>query len=1262
VVLGTVLIQTVPVFCRPVEPAAGSVALEYFVAPGGNDSAEGTADKPLATPSRAQEAVRQALAQPEARPVRVTFQDGLYPLSEPWKLGPADSGRPDRPVTYRAAEGARPVLSGGVRLTGWKVNDKGRWELEIPAVREGKWRFSQLFVNGQRRLRPRLPKVGNYFIAKDSDPAPGETENKQNRLFFHGQDMRSDWHNLGDVEVVAFQVWTVAILRIQSVDAQQRVATLTGSAGNNEFYSGLRANRRFFVENVREALEEPGQWYLDTKSGLLTYLPFPGEDPNSTEVIAPRLDHLLRIEANVEKGEVVEHVRFEGLTFAHSNTGIPPQGYSCAQAEVALDGAVQLDGARQCVFQGCTFRNLGTYALQLNTGCSYNRIEDCDLYDLGAGGIQIGAKAGDSAWFAGNMPNTPAVKGGHNEVVNCTIAHGGRIYPAAVGVWIGQSPYNRLAWNDIHDFFYSGISPGWVWGYADSDAHHNVIEYNHIYNLGQRVLSDMGGIYTLGRSPGTVLRGNHIHDVFSYDYGGWGIYFDEGSTNILAENNLVYRVKDGGFHQHYGRENWVVNNIFAFSEEAQIKRSRQEEHLSFRFMRNIVLWENAPLMGGTVPGKNYEFDYNLYWRRDGGEFRVGDLDFKKWQETGQDQHSQVADPKFTNPDQGDFSLAPDSPAFKVGFVPFDVSLAGRRTPSRIPKDLPRPASPFLKRLPGQVPPPLEVNLNFEAASVGSGLEGFTVSEENDQANVRMTDEQALSGKHSLKVTDAPGQKFQYDPHFHLDPQMKGTVTGRFSVRLESGAIVNHEWRTEGNPYKTGPSLHLQADGKLVTNGMTQEETIPDGQWVTFEIVCPIGSGHYDLTVTWNGPEKKQKKYTDLACDPEFKELRWFGFSSDANEKAVFYLDDLSLEQGAILCVDAYQTPEEGRQQLEKFARGVKTPEDWQARAANTREGILRGAQLWPLPERTPLNPVFRKKRAFAGYTVENVAFESRPGLFVTGSLYRPASGQGPFPAILCPHGHWSDPADYGRFRPDMQKRCATLARMGAVVFSIDMVGYGEFRSLGWKHERPDALKIQLWNSIRALDFLQSLPDVDPKRLAATGASGGGTQTFLLAAVDDRLAVSAPAVQVSSHFFGGCVCESGLPIHKSRMHETNNADIAAMAAPRPQLILSDGQDWTQNVPKIEFPYIQRVYNLFGAGDRVENAHFPDEGHDYGYTKRLALYPFLAKHLGLNLAAVQKTDQSVDESPVTIEPEKDLWVFDDQFPIPSHAQRGDQPLKW
>lgn len=358
-----------------------------------------------------------------------------------------------------------------------------------------------------------------------------------------------------------------------------------------------------------------------------------------------------------------------------------------------------------------------------------------------------------------------------------------------------------------------------------------------------------------------------------------------------------------------------------------------------------------------------------------------------------------------------------------------------------------------------------------------------------------------------------------------------------------------------------------------------------------------------------------------------------------------------------LCQGDFQTPEQGKEQLARFAATFKTADQWKARAATIREGILRGAELWPLPEKTPLNPIIRPKRTYAGYTVENVAFESFPGIFVTGSLYRPTDAKGPMPGILCSHGHWGDEKDYGRYRPDMQKRCAVFAKMGAVVFAYDMVGYGQMRDWGWTHKAPKILRQQLWNSIRGVDFLLSLPEVDPKRIAITGASGGGTQSFMLTAVDDRVALSIPVVMVSAHFFGGCNCESGMPIHKSKMHETNNTDIAAMAAPRPMLVISDGQDWTKNVPEIEFPYLRNVYRLFGAESKVENLHLPDEGHDYGLSKRLGAYAFLAKHFGMSLDKVKGPDGKVDESFVTIEPTKQLYVFDDQCPLPAFAKRGE-----
>ncbi len=366
-----------------------------------------------------------------------------------------------------------------------------------------------------------------------------------------------------------------------------------------------------------------------------------------------------------------------------------------------------------------------------------------------------------------------------------------------------------------------------------------------------------------------------------------------------------------------------------------------------------------------------------------------------------------------------------------------------------------------------------------------------------------------------------------------------------------------------------------------------------------------------------------------------------------------------------LCVGNYQSEQEGAEQLARFARTYSSQAEWQARARRIREGILRGTELLPLPRKCPLKPIVHSKRSHDGYTVENVAFESLPGVFVTGNLYRPSVGVGPFAAVLCTHGHWNSPENYGRFRPDMQKRCATFARMGAVVLAIDMVGYGDWANAGWQHRRPDALKIQLWNSIRAIDFLTSLKEVDPKRIAVTGASGGGTQTFLLTAVDDRIAVSIPVAMVSAYFFGGCPCESGMPVHKSRTHETNNAEIAALAAPRPQLIVSDGGDWSKNVPQVEYPYIRNVYRLYGAEDRVANLHLPEEGHDYGFSKRIGAYKFLARHLGLSVEGVIDRDGRIDESPVVIEPMENLYVFNAEHPRPPSAVEPDAdtlPWRW
>lgn len=358
-------------------------------------------------------------------------------------------------------------------------------------------------------------------------------------------------------------------------------------------------------------------------------------------------------------------------------------------------------------------------------------------------------------------------------------------------------------------------------------------------------------------------------------------------------------------------------------------------------------------------------------------------------------------------------------------------------------------------------------------------------------------------------------------------------------------------------------------------------------------------------------------------------------------------------QENMLCQGAYWTEDEANIRMKQWAKEWTTKADWEKRAEVIREGLITGMKLDQMPKRdTPFNVLIHSTREMDGYIVENIAIESFPGFLITGNLYRPLSKE-PFrksPAILSVHGHGSDP----RFGESVQKRSAAFARMGAVVFAYDMIGYGDSKQV--EHKMPIALTIQTYNSQRVIDYLVSRPDVDPDKIAVTGESGGGTQSIMITALDPRIKVSVPVVMVSAYFFGGCVCESGMPVHKSAHHQTNNVEIAALAVPRPMLLVSDGGDWTKNTPRIEMPYLQKVYAQYDAESKVDNVHLPAERHDYGPSKRAVAYNFLAQYLGLNAGKILVKNQ-FDESFVTLLPKEDLMVFNGKNLLPANALKGE-----
>lgn len=655
-----------------------------YVSPEGNDTNHGTKRSPFKT-------IQKALDESVGSNIgTILLKEGVYQLDKPITILPEHSRDSSRLIIQPEAN-AKAVISGGKEITGWAKQENGLWVTEIPEVKSGNWKFRQLFVNGEQRQRARKPNSGYLRVKGMPDGTPGTTRwnTPSGRFEYSEGDINPKWKNLEDVEVVVYHFWIDSHFYIRSVDEENNIVNFT-----NKTYATLTDDfsengARYIVENVFEELDTPGEWYLDRKTGKCYYYPFSGEEPGKIQIIAPVAEQLVRMEGDPVNRKTVKNIDFRNLEFCYTNWELPAGETNRGQGSSTVDAAVLLRGTQNCSFEHCRLTNLGTWAVELAEGCSENTFAHNEVGHVAAGGFHVSG---------GRYNEHPLLRTSKNRITDNLVHHYGEVYPSAVGILLRHAEGNLVSHNHIHHSYYTGISVGMEWGYGRSVSRDNIIEYNHIHDIGQGMMSDMGGIYTLGVSPGTVIRNNLIHDVDANTYGGWGIYMDEGSTHILIENNVVYNTKFAPFIIHFSKEATVRNNIFALGRLQQLDRERTDPHKSVYFEQNIVYWKEGVLLDKNWEDKPYQFyfkatqptthevketfdmDYNL-WYNPLKTLKEVDFNGKSWAEwnaMGKDVHSLYADPLFVDAGHYDFRLKENSPAYQLGFKDIDISTVGPR--------------------------------------------------------------------------------------------------------------------------------------------------------------------------------------------------------------------------------------------------------------------------------------------------------------------------------------------------------------------------------------------------------------------------------------------------------------------------------------------------------------------------------------------------------------------------------------------------------
>jgi len=641
----------------------GMKGIIFFVSTDGDDSWSGKLDSPnadktdgpFATITRARDAIRELKKQSLSEPVTVMIRGGKYFLDEPVIFNKADSGTKDCPITYMAYPGEKPIISGGRRIEAdWKP-----YKDSIMVCNVKDWKFNQLFVNGERQTRARIPHDGYYYIENAVSPTS----------FKYKEGEFKRWKNLNDVEVVFYHSWNETRFIVSELNEDERtVKFLDPKARHVIGWEGAGGPNRYYIDNVFEGLQQPGDWYLDKNTGDLYYWAI--DDIGKLEIIAPVLKELVRFEGGL-KEQHVQYINISGITFCDTDWTLPENGYpDCGDVgDIVHPSAITWDNVRYCSLVDCCIKNVGTYGLEI-TGYG-NMIINNEICYTGSGGV-----------ISRNYDEERNVFS-YNHIHHC-----GSIYPSAVGINVDDGG-GTISHNLIHDITHSGVyTRHWATESQTIERSNQeqglLIEYNEIYNV-MTDINDGAGIFI--RDSNIIVRNNLIHDCYAYGgrCPGWGIYLGCETRDTIVENNIVYRA-DEVIHVWYSDRNCIMeNNIFIDGRLDQInyQNPRERIHENIKLIRNIIYYTKPSHLfifshEKCLPS---ESDYNVFFCT-AGDITIRGIEgvssFADWQAKGFDKNSIVADPMFIDPKNDNYNLKPESPAFKLGFKKIDMSKVGRR--------------------------------------------------------------------------------------------------------------------------------------------------------------------------------------------------------------------------------------------------------------------------------------------------------------------------------------------------------------------------------------------------------------------------------------------------------------------------------------------------------------------------------------------------------------------------------------------------------